>query len=43
MATGHAAGTVAALAARVDGIPRRVGIALVQETLQAQRAILFYP
>jgi len=43
MATGHAAGTAAALAARVDGIPRRVGIALIQQTLQAQRAILFYP
>lgn len=40
MATGHAAGTAAALAARAGIPPRRLAIGLLQETLRKQGAIL---
>jgi hypothetical protein len=43
MTTGHAAGTAAALACRANLQPRQLDVTMVQETLQAQRAILFYP
>ena len=40
LATGHAAGTAAALAARADGRTRAVAIGELQERLRAQGAIL---
>ncbi len=40
MATGHAAGTAAALAARAGVSPRRLEVATLQETLRRQGAIL---
>jgi hypothetical protein len=40
MATGHAAGVIAALSARGDVMPRRLDVGRVQEVLRAQRAIL---
>lgn len=40
MATGHAAGTVAALAAREGTSPREVPVEAVQAALRAQRAVL---
>lgn len=42
MATGHAAGTIAALGARAAVAPRRIDIGTVQHTLGEQNAILFY-
>ena len=42
MATGHAAGTIAALSCREGVAPRRVDIAAVHHTLTEQRAVLFY-
>jgi hypothetical protein len=42
MATGHAAGTIAALGATTGTTPGDLDIRTVQETLIAQRAILFY-
>ncbi len=40
MATGHAAGTAAALAAQAGLPPRKLNIALLQQTLREQGAIL---
>jgi ribulose 1,5-bisphosphate synthetase/thiazole synthase len=40
MATGHAAGVIAALSARGEVMPRRLDVGRVQEVLLAQRAIL---
>jgi FAD dependent oxidoreductase len=42
MATGHAAGTIAAVSARAGVTPRDVDVGAVQRTLQDQQAILFY-
>ena len=42
MATGHAAGTIAALSCREGVAPRRVDIAAVHHALTEQRAVLFY-
>ncbi|SRR5579884_274373 len=41
MATGHAAGTIAALSAKRDIVPRSLSVASIQQVLAAQRAILF--
>ncbi|MDE2515296.1 MAG: FAD-dependent oxidoreductase [Rhodospirillales bacterium] len=43
MATGHAAGTMAALAAASDGVPAGLPIAAVQETLRRQGAVIERP
>jgi hypothetical protein len=43
MATGHAAGTVAALASRSGASPRRIDVAGAQDLLRQQGAVLFYP
>lgn len=43
MATGHAAGTAAALACQAGRPPRDVDVGTVQRMLLAQGAILFYP
>jgi len=43
MATGHAAGTIAALSARSGTVPRALDVGEVQKTLTDQGAILFYP
>jgi hypothetical protein len=40
MATGHAAGTAAALAVRAGTSPRMLDVAILQETLRKQGAIL---
>ena len=42
MATGHAAGTIAALSVAEDVVPRALDITQVQSMLMAQQAILFY-
>lgn len=43
MATGHAAGTIAALAARHGCAPAALSIALIQQTLREQNAVLERP
>jgi hypothetical protein len=43
MATGHAAGTVAALSARSNTLPRLLDVAEVQRVLTDQGAVLFHP
>jgi hypothetical protein len=43
MATGHAAGTIAAVSARTEMAPRELNMAEVHETLLSQRAILSIP
>ncbi|HYM91011.1 MAG TPA: FAD-dependent oxidoreductase, partial [bacterium] len=42
MATGHAAGTIAALSVKEDVVPRALDVTQVQSVLMTQRAILFY-
>jgi hypothetical protein len=42
MATGHAAGTIAAVSARAGVTPRHVDVGAVQRTLEDQQAILFF-
>jgi hypothetical protein len=42
MATGHAAGTIAAVSALAGVAPRRVDVGAVQRILEEQHAILFY-
>jgi ribulose 1,5-bisphosphate synthetase/thiazole synthase len=43
MATGHAAGIIAAMSARAETVPRGIDVLDIQAALTAQRAILFYP
>lgn len=43
MATGHAAGTIAAMACQGNTVPRRVDVKTLQQKLTEQKAILFYP
>jgi FAD-dependent oxidoreductase family protein len=40
MATGHAAGTIAAMSAAAGAFPRRISAAAVQDALRAQHAVL---
>ena len=42
MATGHAAGVIAALSARAGSVPGRLDVRDIQAELQARHAILFY-
>jgi hypothetical protein len=43
MATGHAAGVIAAMSSRADIVPRKLQAKDVQAALTAQGAILFHP